>query len=88
MPKELEPPPCPDEIKYLWQWFGDLSRGRNYTGMGSPLPLSSTEILSWMTITKIRLTPWELDVIKSMDSIHLQSVNEQIKNRPKPGNKR
>lgn len=88
MPEELEPVPCPWEIKYLWGWFIDISRGRNYSGMGAPLPISHNEIKAWQDLTKITMEKWELEAIKAIDDIKMSNDADQIKKRSKPGSKK
>lgn len=68
-------PALPDMVAYLWELFLELHRGRDY-GANGPNPLSWQLILAWTTLTGIRLSPWEVDVIKALDGLWIKTVNE------------
>jgi hypothetical protein len=83
MPKELEPVPCPEEVLYVWSWFTELSRGRGYSSMGSPLPISFTEIMAWSELMHTHPTAWELEAIGLIDMVYLAAATEDFKKRTK-----
>jgi len=68
---QLEPVDLPYYVKYLWDWFCELSDGRTYTGMGQALPISWTEILAWSKLTGSQPTMWEVKALKSIDQMFL-----------------
>lgn len=68
-------PALPDVAMHLWHLFLDLHRGRDY-GANGPNPLSYQLILAWSELTGIRLSPWEVDVVKVLDSLWINTVNE------------
>lgn len=76
-PKELEGPDIAEWALYLWEWFRELSAGRGSTGFG-PAPLTYSEIKAWMDMKKITIEPWELTILKRLDSVYLtQTANRK-----------
>lgn len=67
---QLEPLTFPAGSIYLWNWFWELDKGRSGTGFG-PAPLAYTEILAWSVLTHNNPTPFEIAVLKDMDSERL-----------------
>jgi hypothetical protein len=65
----LIPLPCPIEIEYLWDWFREMSRMRHSNGMG--ICRLSDEILTWQSLTGMKLTPFELDTIWQLDDVYV-----------------
>jgi len=76
-PAQLEPVELPYCVAYLWQWFQEVSGGRNYTGMGSPLPISFTELKAWSELTMTKPTAWEISALKAIDHAYLSEVNKK-----------
>jgi hypothetical protein len=60
-PVELEIPEPPDELRYLLEWHGKM-RGRE--------ALTFSEIESWCKLMATRLTPFEVEAIRRLDSIY------------------
>lgn len=88
MPEQLEPVETPVQLLYLWEWYLEISAGRNYSAMGGPLPISSTEILSWCGLSGATLEKWELRTIRALDRAERMAAAEEYKaNRPKPKGK-
>lgn len=71
--------PLPYAAAHVWQWFQEISAGRQ-NGM-SINPISHTEIYCWSQLTGIRLAPWEVQAIKGIDSVFVASI---LEDRPKP----
>ena len=65
--KELEGPPLPDEVAYLWQWFCDMVGGES---------LTHTEISAWSELNRIHLEPREVEVIRQLDRIRSRVSRE------------
>ena len=88
MPDQLAPVDMPIELLYLWEWYLELSAGRNYGSMGGPLPISHLEIAGWCGLNGIELEKWELRTIKALDRLERMAAAEEYKaNRPKPKGK-
>jgi hypothetical protein len=67
----------PREGKAIWMVFNEM--GRQYTGFGGALPVSMTEIDAWQRVHRIRLTPWELEMIHVFDALRQET---ERKHRP------
>lgn len=71
LPKELEAlPELPPQLKYIWEWFNELCRGRTSNGFGMN-PLSHVEIDAWCRLKRIELESWELDALRVIDTSYL-----------------
>jgi hypothetical protein len=66
----------PDAASHIWTAFIELHDGRTY-GMNGPNPISYDIIHAWCSLTGIYLSPWELGVIKSLDSIWMKTISEE-----------
>lgn len=51
----------------MWRVFRQL--GRQYSMAGTPLPITNTEIMAWCQLNRVRLTSWELEMIREFDAI-------------------
>lgn len=65
----------PDAASHIWSTFIELHNGRTY-GMSGPNPLSYDIIKAWCDLTGIDLSPWEIDIIKSLDNLWIKTMNE------------
>ncbi|WP_434801436.1 phage tail assembly chaperone [Spartinivicinus marinus] len=67
-PKELaEQPECPEALNYIWQWWLEV-RGSD--------PLTFTELYHWSQLTHKHLRAWEVDLIRSLDRIYWNTIND------------
>ena len=66
----------PDAASHIWATFIELHDGRTY-GMSGPNPISYDIISSWCHLNGITLSPWEIDIIKSLDNLWLKTINEE-----------
>lgn len=64
----------PLDVIYLWEWFMDLHNSRP-SGFGLS-PISYTELKAWTELTKIKPTPWEVQVLRRMDFCVLGLTSE------------
>lgn len=71
--EELKMPPIPPAGISIYQAFMDLKRGRQVNSNGYPLPLSNQEIAAWCNLTSTRFTQFELETVKLLDVIALNS---------------
>ena len=65
-PEELDGPQFPDEIGYLWDWFGELDRTRDL-GPHGPRALSYMEVDAWARLTGRSPMPHEVDALMVLD---------------------
>ena len=72
-PEELQQPPFPDRMAHLWQVFLDLHHGRMYS-MGEPCPLTYESMTAWCSLTGIELSPWDVDVVKALDRVWMETM--------------
>ena len=63
---ELDLPPLPWCLVYLWNRFNRLSNRRGSNGFGPSL-LSYTEIEAFQVLTGFRFTSWEIEMIEMLD---------------------
>lgn len=54
----------------------DLSAGRG--GGFGPAPISWMDIVAWQSLRRIRLSGWELDVIRALDGAYLRITGEKV----------
>jgi hypothetical protein len=65
------PTPFPELLTDQWEWFCELSA----TGRGaSATALTSTEILAWSTLRNVQLLPWEIRLIRLLDTTWLRAL--------------
>lgn len=62
-------------VMYLWHYFLQLSSSRQ-SGMAVS-PLSYFEIESWQRLSRIEISPFELTVIKALDSAFISHINSK-----------
>lgn len=60
-------PPFPEGAEYLWRWFAELDNDRGDTGDG-PAPITYQDIEAWARLTGRKPRPWEVGVIKALDT--------------------
>lgn len=77
-PQELQPVEVSDIVMYLWEWFLQLNAARQNNGMAIS-PLSYSEILAWVTLMQVKISPFEITVIKALDSLFINHINSQNK---------
>ena len=58
----------------VWDVFCSLSRPPSMSGAS---PISMQEIAAYQTVHRIRLNPWELEMIQVFDSIALEILNKK-----------
>ncbi len=78
IPHELQPVEVSDIVMYMWEWFLQLNAARQNNGMAIS-PLSYSEILAWVTLMQINISPFEITVIKALDSMFINHINNQSK---------
>lgn len=69
-PEQLAPVEFHYALRYIWEWFIDLSAGRGYSEVG-PLPLTYTEIKAWSDLTSQKTNAWEIDILKQIDRVYI-----------------
>jgi hypothetical protein len=78
--EELHPDPPPDETAHLWEWFCELCSARGSNGFG-PNPLAYSEIAAWAALTGANPDPFDVAVLKRLDSAFLASAAKSAKSK-------
>jgi hypothetical protein len=73
--KELRPPPFPQQLKYVWEMFLDMHKGRG-EGFSGPTALTWEAIAAWCNLTDTVLSSTELRIIKTLDRVWLETMRE------------
>lgn len=81
---DLDPPEVPAAATYLWRWFMELNAGRQH----GDTPLTWGDFDAWARLTARRLTAWEVDALRRMDTAWLTAAAEERRRRqPTPKGK-
>jgi len=67
-------PPLPPLAAHVWDWFGDLRRTVQSSGMG-PARITRHDIRAWEQDEAISLDPWERRAILNLDDALIASLN-------------
>lgn len=62
--------------KRIWSIFVDLSAARGSNGWG-PNPIGFAEIDAWSRLNREPVRPWELAILKAMDTAYMESANQR-----------
>jgi hypothetical protein len=62
----------PPSLAYLWYWYMSLGRDRNVDPV---YYVKSSEYLAWQKLHGVQFTPFELLVIKRLDSYYVSWAN-------------
>ena len=72
---ELEGPPFPSEVGFIWEAFLQLNDSRTM-GTASANPIPYEAIKAFMEITYTVLSPRDIAVIKDLDKLYLKVMND------------
>lgn len=78
-PPEIIPdgPPFPEELDYIWNWWGQLSRGLPANGMTVPT-VSWEAIRAWQIAMGIGpIEPWEADCLVRLGLLRASILSEK-----------
>lgn len=73
---ELDGPPCPSELVYVLEWFGELSAARG-SGAAGANPIGYAEIAAWSHLTGLVPTPFEVSVLRRLDAAFLTALTRK-----------
>jgi hypothetical protein len=57
----------PPELEHVWYWFLDLHAGRGFDSNGQAQAISYIEIEAWARLRDTEPTPFEVEVIRTLD---------------------
>jgi hypothetical protein len=75
-PRQLEAYPAPLALIYVWEWFVELSLGRQSSGFGA-MPFSWSDIQAWKSLCGYNISSQDIRLLKRLDSI---AVKDRTKN--------
>ena len=74
-PEALEPPTeFPQLMSHVWSAFCVLSNSRTQ-GFSGPNPITYEQIKAWKELTETPVAPWEIEAIKSLDTVYMGVTN-------------
>lgn len=72
-------PPFPEELDYLWGWFGELAAGLSSNGFGPPL-VTWEAIAAWQRLADIGpIEPWEARTLVQLGMLRAGITGEQAR---------
>lgn len=74
--------PFPLDLGYLWSMFTELHSARNSNGT-SPHGITFLEIGAYCALTGYNVRPWEVEVLRKLDTAWLASWNDERSRRTK-----
>lgn len=78
---ELEGPPLPVALAYLWGWFTELASARGGNGLGGVNPIGYAEMDAWARLRALDPTPFEIDVLRRLDQSYLTILADHGRHR-------
>jgi hypothetical protein len=72
-----EGPAMPDLLRYLWDWFCEVSLGLSISGMAPPV-VTWEGLLAWSRLRRLDLEPWEAGAIVTMGTIRASVYSEKL----------
>jgi hypothetical protein len=69
MEAELELPPFPDALAYIWSAFSRLRRRKG--GHEGPQPIGWTDIDAFCRISGVTFAPFEIEIVETLDDLYL-----------------
>lgn len=85
LPDQLNIPPIPVELEYVWEWWLKLHSTRS-VGM-EECHITYTEIMNWSSLLKINIDPFEVRCIMALDSAYLACRIKQRERKMPSGGK-
>lgn len=72
---------CPEPVRYIWEWFCELARGRTM-GPAGPNPITWEAIAAWAGLCRLHLDPLEVRLIMRIDAVFLEVMraNREVGN--------
>ena len=61
-------------MAHVWYAFITLSNTRS-AGFSGPNPITYEQIKAWKELTETPISPWEVTVIKRVDTVYMGTVN-------------
>ena len=74
---------CPEDLKYIWDWFLELDSSRTSNGFGVN-PITFSDMYSYFQLLKIIPDDIEIMLIRMLDRValdHYRREQEKLKNK-------
>lgn len=72
---QLEMPPFPMALAYLWRTYNRLRRRKGSSGFGAS-PIEWTDIEAFLRVTRTSLMSWEISALERIDDAFLAGVRK------------
>jgi hypothetical protein len=82
---DLALPPFPKALAYIWRAYFRLRR-RTAGGFAGPNPIGWQDIDAFSRQTGLRLAPWEIDLLETLDDLYLAATLDKQRPQPQQGN--
>jgi hypothetical protein len=82
----LVPAECVEQSKYLYDYFLSMNRRRVNNGYG-PLAITHMEMMAWAQLHGVGLSPFEVEVLDSIEDKYLQRCQARIRRELEKGAK-
>ena len=79
-PAQLDGPPFPEALAYVWSWYLTLAEQRPDSFMGLPA-IGFGDIADWARLTGNDPTPYEVECILALDRAERSAVAERRKKK-------
>jgi len=76
---DLETPPFPIPLAYLWAAYQRLRRRKGGSGFGIS-PLEWPDIDAFSRLSGLRLLPWEVAMLEKLDDAYIRNAADALKN--------
>jgi len=74
---EIKLPSFPQPLAYLWTAYHRIRR-RKGVGFAGPEPIGWSDIEAFNRMTRMRLAPWEVEVIETLDNLYLDAKETDL----------
>jgi hypothetical protein len=75
------PVEIPDEARYLWRWFMELSDGTGRFREGLYHPITWADLKAWSDVTGTIVYRVEFDILRAMDDAYCHGMNQHVSER-------
>ena len=76
MQADLDVPPLPSALFYLWRAFTRMRRRKGF-GVSGIEPLGHLDIVAFIQLSGQQLAPWEVAIIEDLDDLLLAAPTEE-----------
>lgn len=69
-------PDYPLQVRYLWNWFVELSKGRSAGPMAANA-INWSDMSAYFSLIGVRPMRWELNALRALDDAYLESRSRE-----------